>query len=173
MSPRSLRLQTAAAGLGVLLVDVWPILLIWRAGASGSVGDLSEVRLLGVGLAVSACLGLLAAWLMHRALTRAAASPRLVAGDVWGAYALTIGVYTLTLTLASGLMYLLLLTDENQSLRSRFWLIATLWVAGRVAAVVVSVGSAAALLGREPRPGPAPARQRDSVPGPGRDTGQG
>jgi hypothetical protein len=140
--------------LGVLLVDAWPLVLIWRAGASGSVGDLSEVRLLGVGLATSTCLGLLAAWLMQRALLRAAASPRLVTGDVWGAYALAIGIYILSLTLASGLMYLLLLADENQSLRSRFWLIAAVWVTGRVAAVLVSVGSAAALLGRDAQPGP-------------------
>jgi len=154
VSPTSMRLQAAAAGVGVLLVDVWPVLLIWRAGASGSVGDLSEVRMLGVGLATSTCLALLAAWLMSRALVRTEASPRLVAADVWGAYALAIGVYTLALTLTSGLMYLLLLTDENQSLRSRFWLIVTLWVAGRVTAVLVSVGSASALLGRDPQPSP-------------------
>lgn len=147
MSATSHRVQVVAAGAGVVLVDSWPVLLIWRAGASGSVGDLSEVSLLGVGLGVSIALGVLAAWLMHAALGRSARSPRLAPGDVWGVYALAVGVYTLALTLASGLMYALLLTDENQSLRSRFWLIVALWVAGRAAAVLVSVGSAAALLG--------------------------
>lgn len=151
MSDTSRREQATVAGMGVVVVDAWPVLLIWRAGASGSVGDLSEVSLLGVGLVVSACLGTLAWWLMDRALRRADASTGLVTGDVWGAYALAIGVYTLAMTLASALMYLLLLTDENESLRSRFWLIATFWVVGRVAAVLAAVGSAAALLRREPR----------------------
>jgi hypothetical protein len=159
------RLQAVAAGVGVVLVDSWPVLLIWRAGASGSVGDLSEVSLLGVGLSVSLVLGLLAAWLMRTALDRVARSSRLVPGDVWGAYALAVGVYTLALTLASGLMYLLLLTDENQSLRSRFWLIVALWVAGRVAAVLVSIGSAAALLGWGRQSSAAEAGTGDSVPG--------
>lgn len=49
------------------------------------------------------------------------------------------------LTVASGLMYVLLLTDENESLRSRFWLIAAVWLVGRVAAVLAGVGSSSAL----------------------------
>lgn len=149
MSDTSRRLQAIAAGLGVLVVDVWPVLLLWRAGASGSVGDLSEVSLLGVGLVISACLGVLGWWLMDRALRRAESSTRVATGDVWGAYALAVGVYTLALTVASGLMYVLLLTDENESLRSRLWLIAAVWLVGRVAAVLAAVGSARALLGRE------------------------
>ena len=165
MSATSHRLQVAAAGAGVVLVDSWPVLLIWRAGASGSVGDLSEVSLLGVGLAVSVALGVLAAWLVLSALGRAARSSRLVSADVWGAYALAIGVYTLALTLASGLMYALLLTDENQSLRSRFWLIVALWVAGRVGAVLLGIGSAAALLGWGRSSGTAPEQAGNSVPG--------
>jgi len=165
MTTTSRRVQAATAGVGVVVVDSWPLLLIWRAGASGSVGDLSEVSLLGVGLAVSAALGVLAGWLMYGALGRAARSSRLVPGDVWGAYALAIGVYTLAMTLASGLMYVLLLTDENQSLRSRFWLIVALWVAGRVAAVLLSVGSATALLGWGRRSRTAQDETGNSVPG--------
>ncbi len=149
MSRLSRSLQAIAAGVGAALVDVWPVLLIRRAGASGSVGDLSEMLLLGVGLVVSASLGLLAGWLVYQALGRAEVSTRLVVGDVWGAYALAIGVYTVALTLSSGLMYLLLLTDENQSLRARFWLIAVLWVVGRVVAVLVAIGSGRALLGKD------------------------
>lgn len=149
MSEGSRHVQAVVAGLGVVVVDAWPVLLVWRAGASGSVGDLSEVSLLGVGLVISVCLGLLGWWLMERALRRAASSARVATGDVWGAYALALGVYTLALTVASGLMYVLLLTDENESLRSRFWLIAAVWLVGRVAAVLAAVGSARALLGRE------------------------
>jgi hypothetical protein len=150
MSDTSRRLQATVAGTGVALVDAWPVLLLWRAGASGSVGDLSEVSMLGVGLVVSVCLGVLGWWLMDRALRCAESSTRVTTGDVWGAYALAVGVYTLALTVASGLMYVLLLTDENESLRSRFWLIVAWWVIGRVAAVLAAVGSARALLGREP-----------------------
>jgi hypothetical protein len=156
--------QAGAAGVGVVIVDSWPVLLIWWAGASGSVGDLSEVRLLGVGLSLSVALGVLAAWLVHGALGRAARSSRLVPADVWGAYALALGVYTLALTVASGLMYMLLLTDENESLRSRFWLIVALWVAGRVAAVLLSIGSAAALLGWGRHSPPALDETGNSVP---------
>ena len=149
MSRPSRSLQAAVAGIGAALVDVWPVLLIWRAGSSGSVGDLSEVSLLGVGLVVSASLGVLAASLVYQALGRAEVSTRLAVGDVWGAYALALGVYTVALTLTSGLMYLLLLTDEHQSLRARFWLIAVLWVLGRVVAVLVAIGSGRALLGKD------------------------
>ena len=165
MSVTSHHLQAAAAGVGVVVVDSWPVLLIWRAGASGSVGDLSEVSLLGVGLAVSVALGAFAAWLTFGALGRAARSSQHFAADVWGAYALAVGVYTLALTAASGLMYVLLLTDENESLRSRFWLIVALWVAGRAAAVLFSLGAAAALLGWARSSGTVPEQAGNSVPG--------
>ena len=82
----------------MFLVDVWPLLLIWRAGASGSVGDLSEVRFLGVGIAYSIGLAVFCGWLMSVALRRAEWSPELGRLDPWGAYAVGIGVYNLALT---------------------------------------------------------------------------
>ena len=148
MSPRVRLVHAIAAGLGVLLVDVWPLLLIWRAGASGSVGDLSEVRFLGVGVAYSIGLAALCGWLMAVALRRAERSPELGRLDPWGAYALAIGVYNLALTAVPALIYGLLLTDENASLRNRSWLVYLLWVGGHVAAAIVAVLTARGFLGR-------------------------
>jgi len=148
MSPRIRLVHAIAAGLGVLFVDVWPLLLIWRAGASGSVGDLSEVRFLGVGFAYSIGLAALCGRLMAVALRRAERSPELGRLDPWGAYALAIGVYNLALTAVPALIYALLLTDENASLRNRSWLVYLLWVGAHVAAAVVAVLAARGFLGR-------------------------
>ena len=120
------------AGVGAFLVDVWPVLLVWRAGASGSVGDLSEVRFLGVGLAYSLAFAVVVGLLMVRALELAETAPRLGRLDPWGACALGLGVYNLALTAVPAIMYGLLLADENQSLRSREWLVYLLWVGGHV-----------------------------------------
>lgn len=152
MTPRVRFAHGAIAGLGVFLVDVWPLLLIWRAGASGSVGDLSEVRLLGVGVAYSVGLAAFSGWLMTVALRRAERSPRLGRLDPWGAYAVGIGVYNLALTAVPAIMYALLLTDENASLRDRAWLVYLLWIGGHVGAAVVSLLAARGFLGRRLAP---------------------
>lgn len=152
MSRRSRRLQAVLAGIGVFLVDIWPVLLVWRAGASGSVGDLSEIRFLGVGLVFAVLLGVGAGWLMVRALRRAAVSPDVGRLDPWGAYALGVGVFNLALTAVPALMYALFLADENQSLRSREWLVVMLWVGGQTLTVALAVGAARALLGRNLQP---------------------
>jgi len=152
MSPRRRLAHAVVAGLGVFLVDLWPLLLIWRAGASGSVGDLSEVRFLGVGFAYAIGLAVLTGRLMAAALRRAERSPELGRLDPWGAYALGVGVYNLALTAVPALIYLLLLTDENQSLRARSWLLYLLWVGGHVGAAVVALLAARGFLGRRLAP---------------------
>lgn len=149
MTSRSTIIQGVAAGVGVFLVDIWPVVLIWRAGASGSVGDLSEVRFLGVSTLYSAALGALVAWLMIKVLPLAAASPRHGRLDPWGAYALGIGVYELALTAVPAIMYGVLLVDENKSLRDREWLVDLLWIGGHLLAALISLLAARALLGRE------------------------
>ena len=154
MNDRSLRLQSAGAGVGVLAVCVWPVVLIWRAGRSGSVGDLSELRLLGFGLVYSVGLAVIAARLMHRALAMAARSSSLGRLDPWGAYALGVGVFTLAITAVPWILLLLLDSDENQSLRSRQWLIDVLWVAAHLGAAALGVVAARVVLrpGRTGRP---------------------
>ena len=155
MSSRRRLAHGVVAGLGVFLVDVWPLLLIWRAGASGAVGDLSEMRFLGVGVAYSIGLAVLSGTLMIIALRRAEASPGLGRLDPCGAYALGIGVYNLALTAVPALIYWMLLTDENESLRSRSWLLYLLWVAGHVGAAVVALLAARGFLGRRLAPSPS------------------
>jgi hypothetical protein len=152
MKLRSHSVQGFVAGVGVFLVDISPVLLLWWAGASGSVGDLSEVQLLGVGIAYALVIGVAAGRAMTRALDLAAATTSLGRLDPWGAYALGLGVYSLAMTAMPALMYGLLLTDENQTLRSRMWLVGLLWVAGRLLAVFIAWKASKALLGPELRP---------------------
>lgn len=152
MSRGRLRFAGVLAGVGVFAVDTWPLWLIWRAGASGSVGDLSGVRLVWVGVAYSVALAVVAGRMMMSALRRAERSPGLGRLDPWGAYAVGVGVYNLALTAVPAIMYALLLGDENASLRDRFWLISLLWIAGHVGAAVVAVLAARGLLGRRLAP---------------------
>lgn len=159
MSERSRALSGVVAGVGVFLLDIWPALLIWWAGSSGSVGDLREVRFAGLSLAYAITVAAVAGWLMTRALRLAEASPRLGEWDPWGAYALGLGVHALALTAVPAIMYALLLTDENRSLRDRAWLVGVLWVGGNLLAAVVGVAAARGLLGRgltERTPSPRP-----------------
>lgn len=154
MTSRVRLAQGVLAAMGVLLVDAWPLLLIWRAGASGSVGDLSEVRFLGAGLTYSFALAAFSGWLMTGALRRAEWSPRLGRLDPWGAYVLGLGVYNLLLTAVPAVMYALLLSDENVSLRDRAWLVYGLWMVGHVGAAIVAQLAARAFLGPRLLAGP-------------------
>lgn len=126
------------AGIGVFLVETWPLALIWWAGESGTVGDFSQLRFLGVSLLVSIVVAAAAGWSMIVALRWAGTTPDVGRLDPWGAYATAIGVYSLALTAVPAILYLLLLTDEDKTLRSREWLAAALWIGGSAAAVVVS-----------------------------------
>lgn len=146
------------AGTGMFLIDVWPLVLIWRAGASGSLGDLSELQFLGAGLVYSFALAVIVGRMMSAALQQVDGSVQIGRLDPWGAYATGIGVYNLALTAGMGIMLLLLLNGEGQSFQDRFWLVALLWIVGHIAAAVVAIAAAQALLGRVPRkPAAAPA----------------
>ena len=139
------------AGIGVFLIDVWPLVLIWRAGASGSLGDLSELQFLGAGLVYSVGLAVMAGRMMSAALRRVGGSVQIGRLDPWGAYATGIGVYNLALSAGMGIMLVLLLNGEGQSFQDRFWLVALLWIAGHIAAAVMGIAAARALLGSVPR----------------------
>lgn len=146
MTERSRLVQSVAAGVGVFAVCVWPVVLIWRAGRSGSVGDLPELRFLGFVLVYSVVLAAIAARLMWRALASAATSELLGRFDPWGAYALGVGVLAVALTAVPAIVFGLVITDEDQSLRSRQWLIALVWIAGHVLAAALGVMAGRALL---------------------------
>jgi len=140
------------AGTGMFLIDVWPLVLIWRAGASGSLGDLSELQFLGAGLAYSFGIAVIAGRMMSAALWRVDGSVQIGRLDPWGAYATGIGMYNLALSAGMGIMLLLLLNGEGQSFQDRFWLVVLLWIVGHVAAAAVAIAAARALLGKVPRP---------------------
>jgi hypothetical protein len=158
------------AGVGVFLVETWPLTLIWWAGDSGAVGDFSQLRFLGISLLVSVVVATAAGWSMSVALRWAEATPGVGRLDPWGAYATAIGVYSLALTAVPAILYLLLLTDEDTTLRSREWLAAALWIGGSAAAVIVSFLAGRWLLmgGRHHtaagRPGTTSGRTRGRTP---------
>lgn len=160
MSTRTRWTQAALAGLGVLLTTIWPVLVIWWAGASGSLGDLTQMHALGPGLIYVLVLAVLASRLMARALRWVDRQPGRAPADAWGAYALALGVYSLALTLVPIPLYLLLLGDENQSLSDRFWLIAAMWVGGNLLAAAGGVSAGRALLvGRRGARGRQPTQE--------------
>jgi hypothetical protein len=152
MTPTRRAVHGVLAGIGMFLIDVWPLLLIWQAGASGSLGDLSELQFLGIGLIYSVGLAVIAGRMMSAALQQVDGSPELGRLDPWGAYATGIGVYNLAVTAAMGIMLVLLPYSEDQSFQDRFWLIVLLWIVGHVAAAAVAIAAARALLGQVARP---------------------
>jgi hypothetical protein len=151
MTPRRRAVHGLFAGIGLFLLDVWPLLLIWRAGASGSLGDLSELQFLSIGLIYSVGLAVIAGRMMSAALQQVDGSLQVGRLDPWGAYATGIGVYNLAVAAVMGIM-LLLLNGEGQSLQDRFWLAVLLWIVGHVAAAAVAIAAARALLGKVPPP---------------------
>ena len=164
MSGRSRLAQSTAAGIGAALADVWPVLLIWSAGASGSVGDLRELRLLGVGVAWSVVLGVLSGLAMAWALPRAAAAPHVGRWDPWGAWAAGLGTYLLVVTAIAAAGYGVLLVDEDQALRRREPALLVGWVVAHVLAAAAAFGVARSVLGREVRAVRAPDPPRCSPP---------
>jgi hypothetical protein len=146
MTSRSVALQAGAAGVGLFLVDVWPAVIIWRAGASGSVGDLREVHFVGLGLAVSVAVAVAGGWAMSRALDTAQRTPGLAPLDPWGAWALGVGVYSVALIVVPAVVFAVVLAEENDALADRTALIDLLWVGGHALAAVPAFLAAWALL---------------------------
>lgn len=140
------RLQGVAAGAGVALVQLWPALGAAWAGSSGSAGDLSELPILAVGALWAIALAVLAGRIMVRGLDRAPAEPAVGRLDPWAAYALGLGTYGLAITALTALLLVALLGDEDQSLRSREWLVLLVWSAGHVLAAVAAYRAAATVL---------------------------
>lgn len=142
------RLAAALAGLAAFVVDAWPALVVGYAAASGSVGGVDEDGVLAVGLVFSAVVGAMVGLIMQRGLERADQSPQLGRLDIWGAYALGLGVHTLLLvTLKPAATFTLLLTDEGNSLADRQWLIHLVWLVSHAVAAGAGVGAGRALLG--------------------------
>ncbi len=150
MKQRTHVLAGVAAGIGVFLIEIWPVALVWWAGASGSVGDFSELRLFGVSLIYSAVVAAGSGFIMMRALRWADHTPGVGRFDPWGAYAIAIGVYNLALTAVPAIMYGLLLIDENKALRDRELLVYGIWFSGNLTAIAIALLAGRALLGQSP-----------------------
>jgi uncharacterized membrane protein len=99
---------------------------------------MSEAPILGAGLLWALVLGVLAGWAMARTLDRVAGEPEVGRLDPWAAYALGLGTYGLAITALTAITLVLLLTDENQSLRSREWMVVAGWSAAHLLAAVAA-----------------------------------
>ena len=138
MSTAGRILQGFVAAAGVMAVQLWPSLAAWWAAGSGSAGDLSDAPILAVGLLWALTLGVLAGWTMVRTLDRVAGEREVGRFDPWAAYALGLGTYGLAITAVTAITLVLLLVDENQSLRSREWMVVAGWSAAHLLAAVAA-----------------------------------
>lgn len=148
------------AGAIVTGVLASPALLIWWSGANGSLGDLSEIELLGVGLAIAAVSGAAAAGLMGRALALAERDPLVGRLDPWAALFVGVTVLAVAVAVVPAVGLLLLLPDEDTPLGARVHWLEAVWVGGFLLASSVAVVAARAVLRREHRrraPAVAPA----------------
>jgi hypothetical protein len=137
------------AGVGAFVVDAWPALVVWYTANSGSIGQVDEDKLASIGLVFSLLFGVLVAWVMWYGLERSDRSPQLGRLDIWGAYALGLGVHTLVLvTLKPAATFTLLFTDEGDSLAGRQWRIYFIWLGTHAVAAGSGVAAGRALLGR-------------------------
>lgn len=147
MSPPATRVvQGVLAGTGVTVMQLWPSIAAWWAGQSGSAGDLSENPILAVGVLWALVLGIMAGRIMVRLLANTPKDPNAGRLDPWAAYALGVGTYGLAITALYAITLGLLLTDENQSLRSREWLVLLGWAAGHVVAALAAYRATTAVL---------------------------
>lgn len=126
------------AGSLVFSVLALPAFMIWWAGSSGSLGDLSEIEMLGAGLSVSAASGVLAGVLMGKALDIAARDPTVGRLDPWAALIVGVTVLSVSVTLVPVVGLLSLLPDEDTALRSRTHSLAAIWICGSIVAGYLS-----------------------------------
>jgi hypothetical protein len=135
------------AGVIVLVVTTMPVALIAIAGANGSLGDLSQVELLGAGILLAAVISGFAGYGMMRSLRRAEAQHRSQL-DAWAAFFVGLALFIFLITLVPALILLALIPDEGQSLSSQIAGPAAVWFGGYVVAAVAGAATARAFFGR-------------------------
>lgn len=149
MTPtRRRRVGQATAGAVVFAVLALPSALIWWAGSNGSLGDLSEVELLGVGVAIAVGAAAIAAVLMGDALDLAERDPAVGRLDPWAALFVGVIVLSIAVALIPAVGLLVLLPDENTPLGSRVHWLGVIWVGGSLAVGALSVWTAHRVLTR-------------------------
>jgi hypothetical protein len=150
---RRLAAQAAAAVI-VFVVLASPALMIWWAGSNGSLGDLSEIEMLGVGLVIAVAASLAAGLLMGRAVDIAARDPAVGRLDPWAALFVGVIVLAVAVALIPAVGLLVLLPDENTPLGSRVHWLGAIWVGGSLLAGAASFwGAHRTLVGRRSDPG--------------------
>jgi hypothetical protein len=145
------RLGQIAAGAIVFVVLALPALLFWWAGSNGSLGDLSEIDVLGVGLVVALTAAVVAGWLMGRAFDIASRDPEVGRLDPWAALFVAVIVLSIAVTLVPAFGLVVLLPDENASLGTRFHWLGVIWIGGAALAAAASVWGARRVLVRSRR----------------------
>jgi len=135
------------AGAIVLVVTTLPMALIAIAGANGSLGDLSQVELLGAGILLAAVISAFAGWAMMHSLRRVDAERRSRL-DAWAAFLVGLALFIFLITLVPALILLALMPDENQSLSSELVGPAAVWFGGYVLAAVAGAAAGRAFFGR-------------------------
>ena len=135
------------AGVIVFVVTTMPLALIAIAGANGSLGDLSQIELLGAGILLTVAISGFAGWGMTRSLRRADAQRRSHL-DAWAAFFVGLALFIFLITLVPGLILLSLMPDEGQALSSQIVGPAAVWFGGYVLAAVAGAAAGRAFFGR-------------------------
>ena len=141
----------AAAGTWVLCTLAAPALLLWRAGAEGSIGDLRELELLWTGLVIAVCAAIVAALLMGRAVDLAEGDPAIGDLDPWAALFVGSAILAVVVVLAPAATFIVLQPDEDSSVAEQTRRVAAVWVVGALAAAGLGLVAARAVLRRGPR----------------------
>ena len=136
------------AGVIVFVVTTMPLALIAIAGANGSLGDLSQVELLGAAIFLAAVISGLAGWGMTRSLRRADTERRSHL-DAWAAFFVGLALFVFLITLVPALILLALFPDEGQSLSSQIAGPAAVWFGGYVLAAAAGAAAGRAFFGRK------------------------
>jgi hypothetical protein len=158
------RRQAGIVGVAIVfIVTISPVLLVAWAGASGSVGDLGQVEILPVGVALAILLAVAAGIATSRAFARVDADPTKGTLDGWAAFVLGLGAYILILTLIPIVITEMMLPGETESFDDRLFWIGLVYVGGHVLAVVVGMWTGSAFLGRGGDAGGNEAEQAESI----------
>lgn len=142
------RREGIIGALVVFLVTISPVLLVAWAGASGSVGDLGQVEVLPVGVALALVVAVVAGAATSRGFARVDADPACGTLDGWAAFLLGLGAYVLVLTSVPMVITKMMMPGETQSLDDRLGWIGLAYVGGHALAVVVGMWVGGRFLGR-------------------------
>jgi hypothetical protein len=136
------------AGTIVFLITMLPAMLIAIAGANGSLGDLSQVELIGPSIVLAILIAGFAGWSMERSLRRADTEHRSPV-DAWAAFFVGLALFVFLITLVPALILLALFPDEGQSLDASIAGLGAVWIGGYILAAAAATAAARAFFERK------------------------